>query len=217
MTSEHSLAGMDADPELSVRLGSWVERTDAEGPGSRTAYWVQGCSIRCPGCFNPHLWTERGGTLYSTAELADRVPSDVEGITLLGGEPFEQPGPMADLARRVQARGQTVMAFTGYLLEDLRAGGDPDVRALIDHTDLLVDGPFLRDEVDHSRPWVGSRNQRFHALTDRYADLIATLEAPDRLEIRVTTAGEVRVNGWASDDQLEALLSDLRRARPAGS
>ncbi|MEU4625342.1 4Fe-4S cluster-binding domain-containing protein [Actinoplanes sp. NPDC023801] len=56
-----------------VRVARFLERTTAEGPGERTAIWVQGCSIRCPGCFNPHLFGSRGGTLTSPDDLVRRV------------------------------------------------------------------------------------------------------------------------------------------------
>ena len=81
----------------SVRIARVVPRTAVEGPGVRTAVWVQGCSVRCAGCFNPHTWAAEGGTSVPVAALlAILVDQEVEGITLLGGEPFDQgtrPGP----------------------------------------------------------------------------------------------------------------------------
>ena len=198
-----------------IRVGRLLARTDAEGPGTRAAVWVQGCTIRCPGCFNPHLWTARGGADHTPDELAAWVDPGVEGVTLLGGEPFDQAGPLARFAKLIRARGQTVMTFTGHRVEDLRAGGDPAAAALLDQTDLLVDGPFLRDRLDVDRPWVGSRNQRFHALTPRYAGLVADLASGpgDRLEIRVSPDGRVSVNGWATEAGLDVVLDGLGRTR----
>ena len=171
----------------SVRVARFIARTGAEGPGTRSALWVQGCTLRCPGCFNPHLWGVRDGRMTAPERIAADIPLDVEGLTLLGGEPFEQPGALAELARLVRARGQTVMTFTGYELDELRCAASPAVADLLNHTDLLVDGRFEVDRLDTARPWVGSTNQRFHALTDRYAGLVDRLAAlPDRLEIRVT-------------------------------
>lgn len=196
-----------SDPILLARI---LERTRAEGPGLRAALWVQGCTIRCRGCFNPHLWGRRGGTPVEPEDLLQRVPEDVEGVTLLGGEPFEQPAALARLAHLVQRRGQTVMTFTGYWLERLRCSRTPGVADLLAHTDLLVDGPFDVTAPDHQRPWVGSVNQRFHALTPRYTGLVSRLESvPNRLEVRVDPTGAVSVNGWASTDALEALLERL--------
>jgi anaerobic ribonucleoside-triphosphate reductase activating protein len=202
-------------PDDVVSVGRIVPLTDAEGPGRRAALWVQGCSIRCPGCFNPHLWAARGGQLREVADLTDEVLAGagaVEGVTLLGGEPFEQAAPLARLAEAVRAAGLSVMTFTGYELPRLRqwALARPDVAALLDATDLLADGPYLRDRPDTARPWVGSTNQGLHALTDRYADEIAHLSGQaDRLEVRVGSDGTVSVNGWAEVGVLDELLADL--------
>ena len=200
----------------SARVARFIARTEAEGPGTRSALWVQGCTIRCPGCFNPHLWGARGGRTTTPERVLASIPLDVEGLTLLGGEPFEQPEPLAELARLVQARGQTVMTFTGYELDDLRSAGDSAVAALLEHTDLLVDGRFEVDRLDTARPWVGSTNQRFHALTARYAGLVDSLTAlPDRLEIHVAPSGRVEVNGWSDAASLEILLEGMRRQPPS--
>lgn len=200
----------------SISVGRWLARTDAEGPGTRFAVWVQGCGIRCDGCFNPHLWSSRGGSEISAGELFALVPPDVEGVTLLGGEPFEQAVPLAEFARLVRARGQSVMTFTGFTLEELEMQDGRGSAALLEQTDLLVDGPYLAEEVDLLRPWVGSRNQRFHALTERYAALVVELSAsPDRLEIRVSADGRISVNGWATDEALDTLLAGLGRRTTA--
>ena len=214
-------------PDDVVRVARLVAATEAEGPGRRTALWVQGCSIRCPGCFNPQLWTRRGGNDRPVAELAAEIlasarMADIEGITLLGGEPFEQAASLAELAAVVRADGLSVMTFTGYELGLLRdwARHRSDIAALLDATDLLVDGPYLRDLPETSRPWIGSTNQGLHALTGRYADALAALEQQrDRLEVRVGADGVVAVNGWADVGALEELLHGLGRRgdRPQGS
>jgi anaerobic ribonucleoside-triphosphate reductase activating protein len=185
--------------------------------------WVQGCTIRCPGCFNPHLWTSRGGQRITPAELADTVlAAGADGVTLLGGEPFEQAGALAQVAKRVQDAGRSVMTFSGYSLAELRsavAAGRDDVADLLAHTDLLAAGPFRADRIDTVRPWVGSTNQELVLLSDRFPDLLAELdETPDRVEVTVSASGEVSVNGWATPDSLDALLIGLnsRRARAAG-
>ncbi len=206
-------------PEGAVRVARLVSVTEAEGPGRRTALWVQGCSIRCPGCFNPQMWTRRGGVDRDVDELADEILSgagdgEIEGVTLLGGEPFEQAAPLARLAGLVQRGGLSVMTFTGYELTTLRtwAARRPDIATLLRFTDLLADGPFLRDRLDVSRPWIGSTNQGLHALTDRYSDHLPVLQQEqDRLEIRIRPDGAVAVNGWADTRALDELLAGLGR------
>ena len=206
-----------------VRVLRFLPATEAEGPGRRAALWVQGCSIRCPGCFNPHSWAFDGGEPVGWPELVEAVRTAaadlaIEGLTLLGGEPFDQAAPLAALAEAVQAEGLSVMTFTGYVLEDLRAAGRDDWDRLLTATDLLVDGPYLAHRPERRRPWVGSDNQRFWFLTDRYAHLSDELDSiPNRLEIRISRSGEVAVNGFATVAALESLLTEqtgpLRRRR----
>ena len=207
-----------------IRHARFLPATEAEGPGRRAALWLQGCSIRCPGCFNPHLWAAPGAELVPTrqfaADLVDQaVAAGAEGLTLLGGEPFEQAAASAVVARAFQAAGLSVMTFTGYLHRDLRrwAADREDIAGLLAATDLLADGPYLRDRPDLHRPWIGSTNQGLTALTGRYRNLLEDIQAqPDRIEIRVAADGTVGLNGWATDDQLDALLADLgtRADRP---
>jgi anaerobic ribonucleoside-triphosphate reductase activating protein len=80
--------------------------TTAEGPNLRTALWVQGCSIRCKGCINPHLFSARGGTLVAPQMIIDEaIAAGDEGLTLLGGEPLDQAEAIARLARLAQEAG----------------------------------------------------------------------------------------------------------------
>ena len=213
-------------PGDTLRWSRFLPSTAAEGPGLRSALWVQGCSVRCPGCFNPHLWAEIGGTVESTTDLATRFVADavsagVEGITLLGGEPFDQADALATIAESFRAAGLTVMTFSGYSLDRLTAwsAARPDIARLLAATDLLIDGPYLRDSPDSIRPWLGSTNQGIRALTPVYADEVARIETSgglDRLEIRIRPDGQVDVNGWADAVALEELLHDLgpRQDRP---
>ncbi|MER7334895.1 MULTISPECIES: 4Fe-4S cluster-binding domain-containing protein [unclassified Micromonospora] len=202
-----------------VAVARFLGSTRAEGPGERTAVWVQGCAIRCPGCFNPHLWSFRGGERTAPAELVRRVlDAGTEGLTLLGGEPFDQAAPLAAVAAGVRAAGRSVMTFTGYTTAQLNRAvdaGRDDVAALLAATDLLVAGPFLADRVDARRPWVGSTNQEFVLLDDRFPDLLDEVtRSPDRVEVTVDAAGRIAVNGWAEVDALDDLLASVARPQP---
>ncbi|GAA3451299.1 4Fe-4S single cluster domain-containing protein [Dactylosporangium matsuzakiense] len=205
-----------------LQLGRFVDRTVAEGPGERTALWVQGCTIRCTGCFNPHLWTFRGGTPTPTAEVLARVlAAETDGLTLLGGEPFDHAAPLALIAAGTRAAGRSVMTFSGYTTAQLHHAvhsGRRDVAALLDATDLLIAGPYVAALVDRDRPWAGSTNQEFVERGSRFPDLLAAATTtPDRLEITVAPDGTLAVNGWADDETLDALLHDLARPRPRRS
>lgn len=226
---EQSLLGTAPPPpgDGALRWSRFVPATEAEGPGRRAAVWVQGCAVRCPGCFNPQLWAARGAHSEAPGELADRwvaaaTAAGARGITLLGGEPFDQAGALAVVAEAFRDAGLTVMTFSGYTLERLRvwAATRPDIARLLAATDLLCDGPYLRDLPDTTRPWIGSRNQSIRALTPVYADRVQTIASAggaDSLEVRISRDGTVAVNGWATDAALAALLDDLgiRADRPS--
>lgn len=147
--------------------------------------------------------------MLPAAIIDQAVLAAVEGITLLGGEPLDQVQASAEVARLARAHGLGVICFTGYTLEDLRLV--PHAAALLDHVDLLVDGPFVAALRDYARTLVGSSNQRFIHLTDRYSNYDATLAA-NRVELRLLRSGEIEASGFLSTDQLSA-LSGLLRAR----
>jgi anaerobic ribonucleoside-triphosphate reductase activating protein len=197
-----------------VWTARFLPSTRAEGPGERTAVWVQGCTIRCPGCFNPHMWSTRGGKPSTPDALVTQIlDAGTDGLTLLGGEPFDQAAALSQVAAGVRETGRSVMTFTGYRTDELRraiAAGRHDVAALLDQTDLLVAGPFIANQLDLVRPWVGSTNQEFVLLTNRIASSVEALTAaPDRLEITVDASGQVAINGWAAPAALQHLLDDL--------
>jgi anaerobic ribonucleoside-triphosphate reductase activating protein len=174
-----------------LSVGQIVENTEAEGPGRRFALWTQGCSLRCPGCCNPHLFSDRGGQPHDVAALVAQVgrTPDIEGLSVLGGEPFDQREPLAQLCEGVRALGLSVMVFSGYTLEQLKGA-----RAL-EHIDILVDGPFMKDLPETKRRWLGSSNQVLHFLTERGRADAGRFAAANTVEIRLN-ARTLTVNGW---------------------
>ncbi len=176
-----------------IRVAVEVKDTDTEGPGRRYAIWVQGCTLHCPSCCNPEYLTPKGGTVTSIAELVERVEASAsEGISLLGGEPFEQAGPLARFAEAVRARGYSVTIFSGYTLAELRERGDAG--PLLAACDLLIDGRYDRDKPDTTRRWIGSTNQELHFLSDRYSPSDPQFSEPDGVELRLDN-GVVTING----------------------
>ena len=102
------------------------------------------------------------------------------------------------------------MTFTGYEYARLAAANRPDWNALLAVTDLLLAGPFLEDHKDFSRPWVGSRNQEFVFLTNRYRHL-QTEGLPSRngLEIQIASEGAVRLNGLVPVEDIMSFRHEL--------
>jgi anaerobic ribonucleoside-triphosphate reductase activating protein len=185
---------------LSLSIAQIVPVTEAEGPGKRFAIWFQGCPMRCPGCCNPEMLPFGGGMQRPVADIVAeieraRYDDGIEGITLLGGEPLAHAAGAANLARETRSRGLTIMVFTGYTLEDARELPDPAVADLLNQTDILVDGPYVRELPDTRRRWIGSTNQRIHFFTDRYRADDLCWRQPNTLEIRLR-GGELSLNGF---------------------
>jgi anaerobic ribonucleoside-triphosphate reductase activating protein len=176
-----------------LRCAGWVPCTGAEGPHLRFALWVQGCTLACPGCCNPELWAA-GGREIAVDEIVDAVVAspDIEGITIVGGEPLEQMDGVAALARGVGARGLGVVVFTGFTLAEARAR--PGFAALWSAIDTLVDGRFEARAREGARRFVGSTNQRLVHRTDRYADP-ALWHGPATAELVRTGDGRLRIVG----------------------
>ncbi len=176
-----------------LRIAHIIARTEAEGPGVRTAIWTQGCTIRCPGCCNPELFGATGRREWTVDEVVAEVPADVAGITLLGGEPVEQAEGVTALALAIRARGQTVVLFSGFTREAIERRA-PELLGVLD---VLVDGPFVagRPESGANEPrrWIGSQNQGLHFLSDRYGP--SDFLGKNTMELRLS-GGTVTVNGW---------------------
>lgn len=147
-----------------VRVADVLAPSFANGPGARFVVWVQGCTLRCAGCHNPHTWTATAGRLVDVADLIRRYDtiSGLRGLTLSGGEPFEQAEACATLARLVRERGGDVVVFSGHTLAELRQ--TPGASALLGVTDVLVDGRYERDRPSRAA-MRSSENQQIHLLT----------------------------------------------------
>ncbi len=147
-----------------IRLYGTAPDSIVDGPGLRYAVFVQGCTHACPGCHNPESQPREGGTVCAIADVVADIRANglVRDVTLSGGEPFEQAAAAAELARQLKELGYGIWTYTGYLYEDLeaRAQGDAAVRALLDATDVLVDGPYVAALRSLGLSWRGSSNQR---------------------------------------------------------
>ena len=189
-----------------LNVHRFLPLTQAEGPGWRSCVWVQGCNRHCPGCFSPHTWGHEPRLLMEPEEIIFQTLQDerVEGITVLGGEPFEQPEPLATLLTLAWEAKLSTVVFTGYTHEQLLTNSLPSVKVALNHIDVLIDGPYQQSVRDFSRPLVGSANQRFLFLTDRY-----TMEdfPPNRVEVRIGKDGSLALNGMA---RMEILLCKLK-------
>lgn len=195
---------------VKLNLGGWAERSAVNGPGERFVLWMQGCPIRCPGCVNQDYLPFVERHVITVEEMAERIlaVSGIEGVTYSGGEPMAQARGLALLSERLRPAGLSVVCYTGYTIEALREGADPWVCQLLASVDVLIDGPFVREQAA-SLLWRGSRNQRVLFLTDRYRSLADEVEKrPAEVEIAMRH-GHLTVTGTWPEGLLDRLNSLL--------
>lgn len=174
-----------------------LENTTVEGPGNRFCIWTQGCKRHCSECWAKETWAFGVGKKYSVEKLFSMIKlqsSLIEGVTFLGGEPFEQAKELAKLSRLIKSLGLSIVCFTGYTIEELKEKNDEDINSFLNSIDLLIDGEFEKEKYDLSRPWVGSSNQRYLFLTDFYTPE-QIKKYKNKIEVRINQNGKVEING----------------------
>ncbi len=154
---------MSNEPKT-MRLAGIVPESIVDGPGFRFCIFCQGCPHHCPGCHNQESHDFESGHEVRLSRILAEIDKNpmLSGVTFTGGEPFCQPEAFAALGREVKRRGLNVVTFSGYTYEELmeKAKEEPAAEALLDQTDLLIEGPFKEEERDLTLRFRGSRNQR---------------------------------------------------------
>lgn len=143
-----------------IRIAGIVEESIVDGPGIRMVVFTQGCKHNCKGCHNPESHSFTGGYLMDIEEVLEEIKSNplLDGITLSGGEPFEQWQACSELAKGVKELGLSVVSYTGYTFEEiLKVDG---FRKLLLQTDTLIDGKYEDEEKSLLLQFRGSKNQR---------------------------------------------------------
>lgn len=160
----------------------------------------------------PELFAFDAGRVCSVDELFERLAGvdGVDGITFSGGEPFEQPCAVAQLAGRVRALGRDVVVYTGYRYEELIAAEHDGYRRLLAVTDILIEGEY-RAELSHPGRWRGSANQRLMALTEIGQQRLEAVAAAPSEEIQVSLDGSrIRLMGCPSRGFYGQLIREMR-------
>lgn len=159
-----------------MNYGTIKECDIADGPGVRVSLFVSGCRHHCKGCFNADTWDFNYGMPY-TKETEDEIirllaPGYIQGLTLLGGEPFE-PENQRELVKLLERVRETypdkdIWSYSGYIYDvDLVEGGRAYTEVteeMLSYLDVLVDGPFVQELKDITLKFRGSKNQRIIKL-----------------------------------------------------
>ncbi len=191
-----------------VNVMGYVDESEVNGPGCRAVIWVQGCLRECPSCFNPESWSFEIKELMPIDKLVEEITSNPrhEGVTFSGGEPFWQAPALAELARKVKAKGLNVMSFTGFTLEKLQSEYAPaGAQDLLAQLDILIDGAYIESlAINSPDSPVSSRNQRVHVFNPQLKDRITW--ASDQTEVHIFKDGSRIITGFWG--QLNSLNND---------
>ena len=157
---------------MNIRIHRILKGSRANGPGTRNVVWFQGCKLGCPACFNPLTHDPNSGKLISTHKICDELLDPAfpcEGITVSGGEPFQQPEGLLELLRELREKSSLpVLVFSGYTRVQLQQ--IINYAIFTQYIDALICGPYRQDvPPDYSR-FSSSGNQELVLLSGRYKE-----------------------------------------------
>lgn len=150
-----------------INIHSVIKSSRVNGPGDRFVIWTQGCRKGCKNCYNPETWSHYKNNLITIEEIIEGIKnSSATGVTISGGDPFEQPEELFYLLMKIKqlSLSDGVIVFSGYTIEEIRVR--EELRKSLDYIDVLIDGLYI-DEKRISSGLAGSSNQEFHFLTDK--------------------------------------------------
>jgi anaerobic ribonucleoside-triphosphate reductase activating protein len=181
-----------------------LPRSAANGPGLRFVIWSQGCTLACPGCFNPATHPRDDGEPATAEELAAQVlnQAGIDGVTLTGGEPLEQPAAVARFCDLIGAGGGLgIVILTGFTRQEITA--DPARERAVARADMVLAGRYnARRHLGSGLR--GSDNKEYWARTGRYSPADFTTAAD--VELIVSPDGSVTVTGMPrATERLTAL------------
>jgi anaerobic ribonucleoside-triphosphate reductase activating protein len=155
---------------------------------------LQGCTLGCPGCFNPQTHSTRGGHWLSIDQLFSQIStlqSQVQGVTISGGEPLQQMRPLLKLLARLRNETDlSILLFSGYTWIEIESM--PMGKHLLSLLDVLVAGRFVQDQPGKGG-LLGSSNQQVFYLSQRYS--AKDIERTPPAEVILTPDGEILLSG----------------------
>ena len=153
-----------------IRLAGVIRESIVDGPGIRFVVFVQGCPHHCEGCHNPESHDFSGGYDCDPEKILAEIKKNplLDGVTFSGGEPLCQAAALLPLAKEIKKLGLNLFIYTGSIFEDLLKEQNPDIMALLQQGDFLVDGPFVLAQRDLTLLFRGSQNQRILDLPQSF-------------------------------------------------
>lgn len=183
-----------------------VENEHLYGPGKRLLLFTQGCSLRCKGCTNQHLWGFGKGIDVTIEEILNQC-TDLDGITLHGGEPLDQANVLVELIKKLKQQGKTVILFTGYIFKEL----NKVQRQAWIASDIVISGRYDEKKRNIYLQFRGSTNQKVFTHKGKYKDY----RIKDGQTIAILSfdaQGEMQSLGFRTDE-LDQLLNEISREK----
>ncbi len=180
------------------------------GEGKRIGIWVQGCNLKCKGCVNKTLWNSKGGKTISVVDVFNWVASiqnDFDGITVSGGEPFQQYEQLISFLHLVKTKTNlTVYCFSGYYLNELEEKF-PD-KLFLKYIDYLVDGRYIEEEHENTNV-KGSENQSVFRIIDEVPVKQNKTSASKKWSVNISNNNRIYMTGVPKKNELEELCNEL--------
>ena len=181
-----------------------VENEHLYGPGKRLLLFTQGCSLRCKGCTNQHLWEFGKGIDVTIEEILNQC-ADLDGITLHGGEPLDQANVLVELIKKLKQQGKTVILFTGYIFKEL----NKVQKQAWTSSDMVISGRYEEQNRNIYLQFRGSTNQKVFTHKGKYKDY----KIKDGQTVAILSfneQGEMQSRGFRTDE-LEQLLNEISK------
>ena len=189
-----------------INLHSTIKSSRVNGPGDRFVIWTQGCRKMCKNCYNPETWSHYRNNLIDIDLLVEEIKnSSISGVTISGGDPFEQPEELFYLLREIKQLDLSdgVIVFSGYTIDEIRVR--EELRKCLDYIDVLIDGLYI-DEKRITNGLAGSSNQEFYFLTDKISRDSINIDQ----EVEIHSLGElIQITGFPLIDKINMKLKGI--------
>lgn len=189
-----------------INLHSTIKSSRVNGPGDRFVIWTQGCRKMCKNCYNPETWSHYRNNLVDIDFLVEEIKnSNSTGVTISGGDPFEQPEELFYLLGKIKQLDLSdgVIVFSGYTIDEIR--GVRELEKCLDYIDVLIDGLYI-EEKRITNGLAGSSNQEFHFLTDRISRDSINIDQ----EVEIHSLGDlIQITGFPLIDKINMKLKGI--------
>ena len=185
-----------------LNLHSFEPISEIYGPGKRFVIWTQGCNLACKGCWNMETWSFKENLLFSSSKLLNLIlnyKDDIEGITILGGEPLLQKESLFDFIKLVKKETDlSIMLYTGFEKDQFTFLD----KKIISKIDILIAGRYIKEKRDIFLTWRGSSNQKIEFITDKYNKNDIPQEC-NMIEIDINSDGSIKLIGYPENSLLK--------------